>query len=247
MRLKFIIVILVQILLLTGIIAYRQHWVDTGARILLRTEPVDPRSLFRGDYVTLSYEITNLDLDRLSSKEDFKRKEKVYVTLAKNDDGTYRAASISKTQPSGKRFIQGRVKRFSTHTTRCEVKLRDTFGNVHYLEPRWFSKGNKGERMTFCLDDTGRVIRNYMTDDPIQQEYGCKMGTPIAGTVEEVKEIKFRQLTVEYGIESYFVEEGKGRSIEKARNARDLIVEVSLNKDGKGIITALYMDGKMVR
>ena len=39
MRLKFIIIILLQFMLLTGIIAYRQYWVSTGERILLRTEP----------------------------------------------------------------------------------------------------------------------------------------------------------------------------------------------------------------
>jgi uncharacterized membrane-anchored protein len=52
---------------------------------------------------------------------------------------------------------------------------------------------------------------------------------------------------VEYGIENYFVEEGKGRAVESSRNARQLRVEVSLRKDGKGIITGLFVDGKLVR
>ena len=69
----------------------------------------------------------------------------------------------------------------------------------------------------------------------------------LSGTVEEIKEIKSRMLHVEYGIESYFVEEGKGRAVESGRGARELRVEVSLRKDGKGIITALLMGGKLVR
>jgi uncharacterized membrane-anchored protein len=69
----------------------------------------------------------------------------------------------------------------------------------------------------------------------------------LSGTVEEIKEIKSRMLHVEYGIESYFVEEGKGRAVESGRGAGELRVEVSLRKDGKGIITALLMGGKLVR
>ncbi len=69
----------------------------------------------------------------------------------------------------------------------------------------------------------------------------------INGTVEEIKEMKTRTLHVEYGIESYFVEEGKGREIESGRGDRELRVEVSLRKDGKGMITALLMGGKLVR
>jgi uncharacterized membrane-anchored protein len=40
------------------------------------------------------------------------------------------------------------------------------------------------------------------------------------------------------------VEEGQGRAIETARNARNLRVEVSLRKDGKAIIAGLEMNGK---
>ena len=54
-------------------------------------------------------------------------------------------------------------------------------------------------------------------------------------------------LHVEYGIESYFVEEGKSRAVESGRGAGELRVEVFLRKDGKGIITALLMGGKLVR
>ena len=50
-----------------------------------------------------------------------------------------------------------------------------------------------------------------------------------------------------YGIESYFVEEGKGKKIEVARNARDLLVEVALRRDGAGLITALHLEGERLK
>jgi len=50
---------------------------------------------------------------------------------------------------------------------------------------------------------------------------------------------------VEYGIESFFVQEGKGRDIESGRIGRDLKVEAVLRKDGKAMLKALWVDGKV--
>ena len=243
MRLKFILLVLLQVVLLIGIIAYRQYWVATGERILLRTAPVDPRDIFRGDYVNLGYEISTLDLGALGTKESFKPNEKVYIILEKNPDGVFSAKSISRELPKGGKFIQGRVQR-EMPSSRWEVVLKDDSENLHELKPRWFWNVKKGERITFCLDERGNVIQFYKEDADYKPK--CR-GQSLSGIVEEIKETKSRILNVEYGIESYFVEEGKGRAIESSRNARELRVEVSLRKDGKGIITGLFVDGKLVK
>ncbi|KAF0145038.1 MAG: hypothetical protein FD156_1365 [Nitrospirae bacterium] len=245
MRIKFILLILLQVLLLAGIIGYREYWIATGDRVLLRTAPVDPRDIFRGDYVQLSYDITNLDLDILSAKEDFRPNEKIYVALVKNEDGTYRALSAGKAMPQGVKFIQGRVKYETPVTQRWEIQLKDDSGNIHALAPRWFSGVNTGDRVTFCLGQRNNVV-NYFKEDVQYKPYCSPGNLTITGTIEDIKEIKFRQVNVEYGIESYFVEEGKGRAIESARNAKEVKVEVALKKDGKGIITGLMMDSKTV-
>jgi uncharacterized membrane-anchored protein len=243
MRFKFIIFVLLQVALLIGIITYRQYWVATGERILLKTAPVDPRDIFRGDYVNLGYEISTLDLGALGTKESFKPNEKVYIILEKNPDGVFSAKSISKELPKGGKFIQGRVQR-EMPLTRWEVVLKDESENLHSLRPQWFSNVKKGDRTTFCLDERGNVIQFYKEDADYKPK--CR-GQLLVGIVEEIKETKSRMLNVEYGIESYFVEEGKGRAIESSRDARELKVEVSLRKDGKGIITGLFVDGKLVK
>jgi len=242
MRGKFIVLILIQVLLLTGMIIYRQYWVHTGQRIILVTEPVDPRDIFRGDYVRLSYEISRLDLNKLGVKERFKRGEKIYVHLEKDDRGTFSASSATKVQPAGKTFIQGRVSNVSANAQRYTIHLLDDFGNIHVLEARWFH-GKKGERLTFALDARNRVL-NYSKEEKSPGS-GNATNRWITGTVGEIKVEKVTQLNVEYGIESYFVEEGKGRQIEASRESRNLRVEVSLRKDGQGMITALVM-GKTV-
>jgi uncharacterized membrane-anchored protein len=244
MRLKFFLIVTLQVFLLFGMIGYRQHWVSTGERILLRTVPVDPRDIFRGDYVSLDYEISNLDLDALAYAGKTKPGQRVYVSLTPDPGGTYHAVRVGVEPPAGGRFIQGRA-RYQTEARRWTVSVRDETGKVRLLSPRWFGGFAQGERVLFCLDKRGNVL-SQMKEAP-NYTPKCYSGDPFWATIEKVKETKFRQLNVEYGIESYFVEEGKGRAIEAARNARDLKVEVSLRSDGKGIITGLMLDGTVLR
>ncbi len=243
MRSKFILLVLLQVALLIGIVAYRQYWVATGEKILLKTAPVDPRDIFRGDYVNLQYDISMLDLDGLGVKESFKSNEKVYVVLEKNPDTTFSAKSVSRALPVGRKFIQGRVQQ-EMLSSKWEILLKDDSENLHHLKPQWFGNVKKKDRVTFCLDERGNVLHFFKDDAEYRPK--CR-GQSIGGTVEEIKEIKTRMLHVEYGIESYFVEEGKGREVESSRGTEDLWVEVSLRKDGKGIITALLMGGRLVR
>lgn len=245
MRIKFILLILLQVLLLTGIIAYREYWIATGERVVLRTVPVDPRDIFRGDYVQLSYEISSLDLDSLNAKDSFKPNETIYVGLSKNEDGTYKSSSASKAMPQGTKFIQGRVQYETPVSQRWEVLVKDDSGIIHTLKPRWFSGFKQGDRVIFCVDQRNNVM-NFFREDAKYKPECAKGNSMVTGMVEEIKETKFRQVNVEYGIESYFVEEGKGRAIESARNAREVKVEVSLKKDGKAIITGLFMDSQRV-
>ena len=51
---------LVQTAVLASLIGFRQWTLNTGTPVVLAIHPVDPRSLFQGDYVQLSYEIGNL-------------------------------------------------------------------------------------------------------------------------------------------------------------------------------------------
>ena len=50
-------------------------------------------------------------------------------------------------------------------------------------------------------------------------------------------------LTVEYGIESYFLEQGTGQPIEQERNDGSLSAKVAVDSDGRAGIKALMIDG----
>jgi len=245
MKIKFVIIVLLQTILLTCIIAYRQYWVATGEKILLKSAPVDPRDIFRGDYVALRYDISSLDLDTVTTKEVFGPKDKVFVTLQKRTDGTCGALSISKTVPvARKTFIQGRTLG-ETRQSSWEVEVKDDGGAIHALKPAWFEGSKIGDAVVFCVDEKNGVINFYKNDSP--HKPSCPTQRTITGSVESITETKKRFLNVEYGIESFFVEEGRGRVIESTRSRGDLKTEVSLRKDGKGIITGLIMGDTVLK
>lgn len=79
------ILIMLQTLVLGAMIGMKQWTLSTGIPVVLETQPIDPRSLFQGDYVRLNYTISTLDLAKLSSDRPFKAHERIYVLLRKGN------------------------------------------------------------------------------------------------------------------------------------------------------------------
>ncbi|MFZ2193598.1 MAG: GDYXXLXY domain-containing protein [Candidatus Moraniibacteriota bacterium] len=164
----FIAIGIFWLILIGGFIGFKEFTLKTGDEVLLKIVPVDPRDLFRGDYVILSYEISTIKEDGFSvSVSDFKVGDEIYVSLSVN-----------------------------------------------------------AEKIGYLLDT---------------QKEKPKKGTFIKGTV---KDIHSNSLTVEYGIESYFVPEGKGREIE--RNRKEMYSKVMIDKFGNAVLKALVLDGKEI-
>jgi uncharacterized membrane-anchored protein len=104
-----IVAIAAQFLVLTGMVvkAAIPRWVGTEIRV--RTVPIDPRSMFRGNYAQLNYEFGQLPTDVLTSHEQLRPGEIVYVTLKPGDEGLYRFAGASLDRPAGGIFLRGRI------------------------------------------------------------------------------------------------------------------------------------------
>lgn len=105
---KVLALVAIQLVLVAGLFGVRGFTVLTGEEIVLETQPVDPRDLFRGDYATLGYEISRLP----APSDDWEGGDRVYVLLEKQ--GTYhQAVSIHHDRPaaSGDQVcIEGQVR-----------------------------------------------------------------------------------------------------------------------------------------
>mgnify|MGYP000283011090 CR=1 FL=1 len=64
------LVVLFQILILGGMFVKAFYPVVVGKPIKLKVLPIDPRDLFRGNYVNLNYDFSRIDLDSVSNDLD---------------------------------------------------------------------------------------------------------------------------------------------------------------------------------
>lgn len=140
MRGKLIIAaILVQFLILGWMAGQREWIVRSGPRVWLRTAPVDPRDLLRGDYVTLGYDISTIraakfgpgiknHLAGMSMNDDaFGRGSEIVVYVALTIDpqsGLAEVASVDLTRPVAGPFLKGRVRVSWTRGTTMLMGVR---------------------------------------------------------------------------------------------------------------------------
>lgn len=113
-RILLALAIAFQFLVLAWMVGGREYLLATGQTVWLRTAPVDPQDLFRGDYVTLEYEIATVP-ESLWSAEASKAYERndielpVYVTLKTEGNGVARAVALDVKRPASGLFIKGRM------------------------------------------------------------------------------------------------------------------------------------------
>ena len=97
-----------QIAVLAGMLVNASMPLWTGSEIRLRTAPVDPRSLFRGNYARLNYDISSLPAGAITDAGRLRHGEVVYVHLEANAEGVHEYQSVSLEQPTKGVFIRGR-------------------------------------------------------------------------------------------------------------------------------------------
>jgi uncharacterized membrane-anchored protein len=105
--LTLLVAIGLQVAVLAGMLVNASLPLWSGEEIKLRTVPVDPRSLFRGNYARLNYEISSVPAGKLAGRS-IRHGEVVYVSLTQAEDGVYEYADVSLEKPDHGTFIRGR-------------------------------------------------------------------------------------------------------------------------------------------
>ncbi|MDX2507609.1 MAG: GDYXXLXY domain-containing protein [Gammaproteobacteria bacterium] len=175
-----VLIIVMQILFLMAMIANRQSILSSDIIVVLETRPIDPRSLFRGDYVRLKYDINNLQLDELSGDRTFKINDTVYVVLEQNGpfwdaQGIYLQRPVLPESPANspkkrRHVIRGVIKTVNNrHWSRDDktvvdvTSLRVSYGIENYFVPEGeglkLERPEPGDKVTLevALDKDGRA------------------------------------------------------------------------------------------
>lgn len=109
-----------QLVVLVGMIVLKAMPLWTGETILLRVVPIDPRDMFRGDYVALGYDFSRIPPEgtpelgkpRYDRHGDWQGKT-VFVVLTPEEDGKHwRTSRITTQQPAGdthQKYLRGTI------------------------------------------------------------------------------------------------------------------------------------------
>ena len=157
---KIILIITLQTLVLGFMIFKKQMTLSNGIPILLETTPIDPRSLFRGDYVRIEYKISTIALSSVLTDEELKVKKYYFITLEKSEK-FWKAVAISSDYPSLKEnqtAIKGFLKRRNEYEN---PRLFFKYGIENYFVPEGTGmelerpEGNKKVTMKIMVDHRG--------------------------------------------------------------------------------------------
>jgi len=250
----FYLIVALQVVFLIGMIGSKQSTVWFGEKVLLKPIPYDPTDLFRGDYITIRYEISNIRLDSIKTDTaDFKRGETIFVRLEKGKDYS-NAAEIS-TKKTAEPYIKGVVEDIYTkniytvkeaNSSNNYVYEETVYNDFYYreipLKPAVVEYSyNVGDKVQFN-EFNNRV--SYLIKCPNGVcPYHSDMYTQYKiGNVINVKK-GIKEISIGYPIESYFVPKNEG-NLPQFR-AADMLVEVAL-WHGDAVATNLLINGQKI-
>jgi len=106
---KFILVIALQVFIIAMMIVFKLSIFTGGSEVILHIQPIDPQDPLRGDYVKLSYDISEIPFYYFNYSS-IENGDEIYVPLRKSGKYFYFSGSIDKEKPQDGLFIKGIIK-----------------------------------------------------------------------------------------------------------------------------------------
>jgi uncharacterized membrane-anchored protein len=176
---KFILAVALQVVIIFAIIIFKLSVLASGTDIFLKIEPIDPRDMLRGDYVTFQYDISDID-SYYANGQQIKNGDTVYVILRQS--GKYwTVQSIQEKQPiESELFIKGKVESGglenqinSSLPDLHNINGSSSFHIVYGVEQYFISEGkgsnfnfrNKEAAAQIAIGDNGNAVLKHIYID----------------------------------------------------------------------------------
>jgi uncharacterized membrane-anchored protein len=136
-----IVVAVVQSAALFKIVYDKDHLLKIGREITMPVQPLDPRDVFRGDYVTLGYDISTLTKAKAPTAklDGLLRGSTAFVTLTPQPAGGWSVSGVSEDfpaqVPASDVVLKGRVKSAWARADGSEKTLNVRYGIETYFVP----------------------------------------------------------------------------------------------------------------
>jgi len=160
--LGLIIVISIVSLVLFSFILYNQWPLMVGKKVVLVTQPVDPFDLFRGQYMSINYEIS-----RINGVEGFGKGDSIYIILKEDKQGIWRKEKVSKSKPQAEYFIKGKIAYTYKGGVRVKYGIEQFFFENHAKLP------TRNITVEIGVTNSGRAKLSHLLHNgkPIEIEY----------------------------------------------------------------------------
>ena len=166
--------ILLQLLFLAAFALMWERLHHDGHTVYLRTEPLDPRDPFRGDYLRLNYDINLVSTGAYRGPqplESLRRGDKIYAALRPGYEGVYHLKALYSEPPAGDIFIEGRLDRQLAEQLRVRYGIEQLYrqqGEAKSMEltQRGSETVPRPLDIELAVDEQGRaLIRGYRWAD----------------------------------------------------------------------------------
>lgn len=152
LRTSLLAVAAVQAALIAGMVWERATILRSPTVVEFDTQPVDPRSLFRGDYVTLSYPAGQFQMPTMNKQSVLTNARWLYVTLARNEAGEWRPVAADVKRPASVKDGELVLRALADPAGSFSSTLRLKYGIETYFVP----------------EGTGRAIEDAARDRKVR-------------------------------------------------------------------------------
>jgi uncharacterized membrane-anchored protein len=126
--------IVFQFIVLSGMYVSAAMPLWTGTEIKVKTIPIDPRSMFRGNYALLDYKFSLIETKHLPDNQELRNGEIIYVLLKPGKNGLYEFSKALLEPPAAGTFLRGRIENRSYEDGATFFRLK--FGIEAFFAPK---------------------------------------------------------------------------------------------------------------
>ena len=261
--------VIATLILLTGMLAAmvwsRVSLLKNGTQVVLKTAPIDPRSLLRGYFVRLNYDISRLKLNDLpgskkgykipTKKYGFKKHETVYVELRKQKDGFWTPFWVHRAGKKSKNtvYIRGWTKYYSCSKSlyaaqNCTITIR-------YGIEKFFAQKKRTQHLEDFARQSSKELRalsvaiNDLSKERLAASKAFRERVKDMERSEMIPKLKndpkMKELNRRFN--KLYAKQRQLRQLNRKEMAKRFAVIVRLDQNtGEAGISGLQLDGKQI-
>ena len=146
--LRILVIVALQTAVLGYMIFDRTSILNSAQVVTLKVKPVDPQDMFRGDYVVLRYDISQIETAALGGDDNYIQGSWAYLTLTQQN-GAWTPTAVNNSMPSsaqGAVILRGKVDSVRPNSDANPPSLSLTYGIESFFVPQGQGKAIEDER-----------------------------------------------------------------------------------------------------